>query len=257
MRQRGKRSGPSRKTRGHTRIGLGINLNWVAGLGRQPESAQINRSLVVATIFGRYERPSLWSVSGGAEDRRWRSVVRAAAGVLSIALLWALVVDRGVSGAWSQWRQEAMTAAELQEVRDFAARFTQRLGETGDLTPLLKGFFVSHFQRHLRRLILLPSPSTSGIIVNNEDLYLFYLRPDLVSELSGDDLQRYFVHTINFWYLIMRYALSRSVAPEPLGDEPLESLVPEEVEKLFRNEQTFQELLARNLETLELPSEGV
>ena len=144
------------------------------------------------------------------------------AAFLLVALL--LGVPSLVSGvtpvAPTQFQEEAMTADELEESRALAASFVQRLSETHDLEPLIDEFFVDVFIDYLRDLITeqgrpdrgplygarhsrvarFSHPSVDPI-VDPKGLVLFVVSPDVAPQLSGEDLQRYYVHTVNFRYL--------------------------------------------------------
>ncbi|HWT01981.1 MAG TPA: hypothetical protein VN256_17160 [Pyrinomonadaceae bacterium] len=114
----------------------------------------------------------------------------------------ANVTPAAAGSAAGDTADEQLTAEEERETNELARRFIRRMGETNDVAPVADELFAADFlDRHLGAA---------------DDEPLIFISRSLARRLARDEVRRYYVAGINFWYLNALYVYGRF----PIADLP-------------------------------------
>lgn len=134
--------------------------------------------------------------------------------------------------------EQQLTPEEEQEARTLVERFNERLRTTNDIEPLLDEMFIRDFSERLRQA------QTGG-------LFWTFLNKNLVASASPDELQRFYVASMNSFQLYFKLYEAIEYSQKQSEDKeeelnPKDVLSPEIINVLL-SDPTLAEL-AREIE---------
>ncbi|HEX8847291.1 MAG TPA: hypothetical protein VF791_21790 [Pyrinomonadaceae bacterium] len=120
---------------------------------------------------------------------------------------------------------EELTAEETRESLALAEAFARRLAETKDITPVIKELLVPDY---LERLMA-NEPENSSFL---------FIERDVARRVGKIEARRYYLATMNFWYLHELYVYSKHSAQK--GDPP-DDVYPVSLLRQLRRTDTLVE----------------
>jgi hypothetical protein len=129
-------------------------------------------------------------------------------------------------------QETKLTPEEEMEARALSRRFDERLRETDDLGPIVAEMFVRDFPERLRQ-------------APQDWLPWIFLDKPLVARASPDELKRYYIASMSFYWLIFRLSVEAERLRQQLNTNPeklkFEEIVSPEVMNTLLSNQTFAE----------------